>query len=284
MDKILVAIDFSESSQNTLDHAADVAKALNANLVMLWIKNSKSISHLGISKNDDIHKAVEDSFNAFVDSVSSTLNRERIETIIKEGDSSATITKVAKELNVKMIIIGTHGAHGYKKYLMGSNANKVLATAPCPVITILPNRDIGRGLDVIVVPIDSGVDTRQKLPLATLMARKFNAEIHILGLYFSNIETIRRRVDSYSDQAHAYVIKQGVKNVVLHKTYSKDGARTIINYAKKVNAGLIAVMIDAELGGSSWSFGSQAKQFVNQSPIPILNVVNKELIRTAPKM
>ena len=284
MDKILVAIDFSESSQNTLDHAAGVAKAFNASLVMLWIENSRSISHLDISKNDDIHIAVKERFNTFIQSVSKDISSDKVETRIEKGDSSDAITKVAKELNVAMIIIGTHGAHGFKKYLMGSNANKVLASAPCPVITVLPNRDIGRELNVIVVPIDSGLDTRQKLPLATLIARRFNAEIHILGLYFSNIETIRRRVDSYSDQAHAYVIKQGVKNVVLHKTYSKDGARTIINYAKKVNAGLIAVMIDAELGGSSWSLGSQAKQFVNQSPIPILNIVNKELIRTAPKM
>ena len=284
MDKILVAIDFSESAQNTLDHAAGVAKAFNANLIMLWIENSKSISHLGISKTDNVHDAVNERFNTYSDSVSNTISKDRIETIIDKGDSASVISKLAKELKISMIVIGTHGAHGFKKYLMGSNANKVLATAPCPVITIRPNRDIGRELNVIVVPIDSGLDTRQKLPLATLMARRFDAEIHILALYFSNVDTIRRRVDSYSDQAQAYAIKQGVKNVVLHKTFSKDGARTIINYAKKVDAGLIAVMIDAELGGSSWSLGSQAKQFVNQSPIPILNVANKELIRTAPKM
>ena len=43
-------------------------------------------------------------------------------------------------------------------------------------------------------------------------------------------------------------------------------------------------MIDAEKGGCSFSLISQGKQFVNQSPIPILSIANKERIRTTPKI
>ena len=284
MEKILVAIDFSESSHNTFEHAVGLAQRFNANLIIHWVESSKSISHLEIGKNDDPYAVVNQKFDSLVAEFGTKLGADKFELLISKGEAAQQITEEAKKNNVSVIVVGTHGFHGFKKYLMGSNANKVLAMASIPVITIRPNRDVGRDLNVVVVPIDSGLDTRQKLPLATKIARIYGADIHILGLYFTNIASIRRKVDSYTDQAKNYVIKNGVSNVVVHKTATKNGARTILNYAKKVNAGLIAVMIEAELGGSSWSLASQSKQFVNQSPIPILSVANKELIRTAPKL
>ena len=284
MKKILVGIDFSESSMNTLEHAISLANKFRSNLILLWIENKKSISHLELNKGDNIHDKVNEKFDSILNSAHINIAADRVTVQITKGESSDEIISFAKSENVDLLIVGTHGFHGFKRYLTGSNANKVIAGAPCPVITIRPNRDIGRELDVVVIPIDSGVDTRQKLPLATKIARLYGAEVHILGLHFSDINSIKKKVISYAEQSKAYVLKNGIQKVVVHYVASTDGARTILNYAVKVNAGLIAVMIEAELGGSAWSLQSQGKQFVNQSPIPILNIANKELIRTAPKL
>ena len=284
MKNILVAIDFSESSQNTLDHAVSVASKFRAKLSLLWVENSKSVKHLNLSGEKSLEETIEEKFQELILTVADQSVVNNIVTIVAKGDAASQVINVSKTEDVELIVVGTHGTHGFRRYLTGSSANKIVATAHCPVITIRPNRDLSKELNVIVVPIDGGLDTRQKLPLATRIAKYFDAEIHLLGLCFSNADTVKRRVKSYTEQSEKYLISNGISKIVIHYTPSNDGARTILNYAKKVDAGLIAVMIDAEMGGSSFSLQSQGKQFINQSPIPILSIANKELIRTAPKM
>ncbi|RLD44106.1 MAG: hypothetical protein DRI86_08365 [Bacteroidetes bacterium] len=282
MEKFLVAVDFSESSKNTFDHALSVAEKFNAKLILMWVENSNSVKNLKLEKGVDIHVAVNERFDNLIASISNVAIRNNVEVRLEKGDTVNTVVKSAKKLEINLIFEGSHGAHGFRKYLLGSIANKIIAEATCPVITVRHNRGVNRALKVIVIPIDSTLDTRQKLPLSVKLARLFDAEIHLLGLYFNNVDNIKRLINSYTEQAETYCIKNGVKNVVVHYIKTEDGARTILNYAKKVDAGLISVMIDAELGGSMWSLRSQGKQFVNQSPIPILSIANRELIKSRP--
>ncbi|MCK5846803.1 MAG: universal stress protein [Bacteroidales bacterium] len=282
MEKILVAIDFSESSKNTFDHAISVASKFRAKLVLMWVENSKSTKHLGIEKGADIHSEVNSKFDDLISSVEDATAKDNIDTLIVQGNTVDKVIEMSKELEVSLIFEGSHGAHGFRKYILGSNANNIIAEATCPVITVRHNRGVSRALETIVIPIDSTLDTRQKVPLSVKLARLYGAEIHLLGLFFNNVGNIKNRVISYTEQAEIYCKKNGVKSVVVHYITTDDGARTILNYAKKVDAGLISVMIDAELGGSMWNLRSQGKQFVNQSPIPILSIANRELIKSRP--
>ncbi len=284
MKKIIVAIDFSESSKNTFDHALSIATKFKAKLLLLWVENSKSLKHLNYTKEVPLENFIDEKFHELISTITDKDIVNNIEKLTSKGDPASQVVTVAKKENAELIVVGTHGTHGFRRYLTGSSANKIVASAHCPVITIRPNRDLSKELNVIVIPIDGGLDTRQKLPIATRIAKYFNAEIHLLGLYFNKADTVKRRVVSYTEQSEKYLISNGVSKIVIHYTSSTDGARTILNYAKKVDAGLIAVMIEAEMGGSSFSLQSQGKQFINQSPIPILSIANKELMRTAPKM
>ena len=105
--------------------------------------------------------------------------------------------------------------------------------------------------------------------------------MHLLGLYFSSVGTLRKRVNSYIEQSEQFLVKSGVK-VVIHYSASSNGARTIMNYAIKVHAGMIATMIDTESLASDLWLGSQGQQLVNQSPVPILSIANKEYMRSRP--
>jgi nucleotide-binding universal stress UspA family protein len=53
-----------------------------------------------------------------------------------EGEPSATIVQVARETSADLIVMGTHGRTGLARVLMGSVAEDVLRTAPCPVMTV----------------------------------------------------------------------------------------------------------------------------------------------------
>jgi universal stress protein A len=61
--------------------------------------------------------------------------------IVKEGEPSVEIIKIAKKESVKLIVMGTHGRTGLDHILFGSTAEKVVRRAPCPVLTTrLPGR------------------------------------------------------------------------------------------------------------------------------------------------
>jgi len=282
MNEILVGVDFSESSNNALAHAVGLATKFKSNMLLVWVENSNSIRHLELEKGEEVHAVVEKKFQEVIEKYGKDISPRDIDTKICKGVTYKEIVSLSIENDVDMIIVGAHGSQGFRRFLMGDNANHIIAEARCPVITIREHRTLKRDLDTIVIPIDSSLDTRQKLPIATKIALYYGADIHLLGLYFSNIGTLRKRVNSYVEQSEQFIIKSGVKNVVIHYAASKNGARTIMNYAIKVNAGLIATMIETERLASDLWLGSQGQQLVNQSPVPILSIANKEYMRSRP--
>jgi nucleotide-binding universal stress UspA family protein len=56
--------------------------------------------------------------------------------LLVEGTPATEIVDVARRLNATMIVMGTHGRTGVSKLLLGSVAEQVIATAPCPVLTV----------------------------------------------------------------------------------------------------------------------------------------------------
>ena len=62
----------------------------------------------------------------------------------------------------------------------------------------------------ILFPIDSTMETRQKVPFATELAKYFDAEIHLLGVYSTNVKDIKNLVEGYTKQAMEYVESNNV--------------------------------------------------------------------------
>ena len=61
-----------------------------------------------------------------------------IEAIFAEGDPGHEIIRIAEEINADLIVLGTHGYSGWKRFSMGSVAELVVRHAPCAVLTIKP--------------------------------------------------------------------------------------------------------------------------------------------------
>jgi nucleotide-binding universal stress UspA family protein len=282
MNEILVGVDFSESSNNALAHAASLAARFRSNMLWLWVETKESVRHLDLQKGEDIHEAVKAKMELLKQEHRECLKSLEVEIQFRKGTPYKETVQLAHENQVDLIVVGSHGVEGFRRFLMGDTANHIIAEARCPVISIRERRTLKRGLETIVIPIDSTLDTRQKLPIATKIALAYDAEVHLLGLYFTEVATLRKRVNSYVEQSEKFLEKSNVKKVVVHYTKSNNGARTIMNYAIKVNAGLIATMIETEKLSSDLWLGAQGQQLVNQSPIPILSIANKELIKTRP--
>ncbi|HRZ41665.1 MAG TPA: universal stress protein [Bacteroidales bacterium] len=281
MDLIIVGIDFSDSSINCLEHALSIARKAEADLLMVWVSIPSIAKKLLSEKDADINQVVEGKFADLVHKYQPTLPNNTISFTIRQGKVYKELAKISREKEADLILVGTHGTSGYDPFWIGSNANKLISIAHCPVITIRLGVDINRDLKKIILPLDDSRETRQKVAITTDIALYFGAEVHIVGIYTSSVDHYRNLIDSYCDQVVKHFVKFGVKFIV-EKIEASNITKATIDYAMKVDANLITIMTEQTTSAMNLWLGPFAQQMVNQSPIPVLSVHPKEHLRLAP--
>ncbi len=140
INSILAPIDFSDYSKNALKYAVEFAKEFNAKLYLIYVVEPMiypadfSMGQIAIPSTDiDLHARAEEELKNLAKSIDASL---KVETIIKTGKPFVEIIETAKEKNIDLIIIATHGHTGVEHLLFGSTAEKVVRKAPCPVLTL----------------------------------------------------------------------------------------------------------------------------------------------------
>jgi nucleotide-binding universal stress UspA family protein len=277
MKTILSAIDFSDCSINALEHAITIARASKSNLLLLWVNNPNNTKTiLSSDLSDDLLEEVEHQFSRLIAKYGPELPETKIDYIIREGKVYKEVVNQAKESDVWLIVAGTHGSSGFEEFWIGSNANKIVSVAPCPVITIRAGIQIERHLERIVMPLDSTPETRQKVPFTCDLAAMFNAEVHILAMYTTSVEQVRGYVNSYAKQASTYFKKNNVRHQIVEVEADNISTATM-EYAKKVDANLISIMTEQEKSATNIWLGPYAQQMVHHSPIPVLSIHPMEI-------
>ena len=143
--KILLATDFSSISRNAGDYALYLTKICKAELCVLHVLDSnswniptyyylstKDFDRLAVSQ-EKIRKEEENTLKEMVDSFDI-----KVKKIFREGDPAHEIMNTAEELNVDLVILGTHGYKGWKRFALGSVAEYVSRYAHCTVLTVRP--------------------------------------------------------------------------------------------------------------------------------------------------
>ncbi len=279
MKKIIVAIDFLDCSINALAHAVSIAEKAGADLEMIWVNKPDDAKEIFKCNPETILEEVDRRFNELIEEFSPEIGDGKMSYTIREGKVYREIVEAADESNADMIVVGTHGSSGFEEFWIGSNANKIVSATNKPIISIRGGVDIQRPLNRIVLPLDSTVETRQKLPFTAELARIHDAEVFVLSLYTTKVAEIRYRVDTYTDQVIEYLEEEGVK-------YTRDAVEadnltnSTIGYAERIEANLISIMTEQERTTANLWLGPYAQQMVNHSPFPVLSIHPKELIRS----
>jgi len=269
--KILVGIDFSACSVNALEHAITIAQKASCGITMVWVNHLDYSKEIFSVEPENLLDEVKRKFDALIKKYKSKLGREELNYVIRKGKVYKEICAAADEIDAFLIVIGTHGSSGFEEFWIGSNANRVVSSSSKPIITIREGVKASRSLKKIVMPFDSTKVTRQKLPMTALLAKLFNSEIHVLGVYATSFDDLRYRIQTYVDQAKDYL----TENKILYKVEFIEAdniTEATIEYAKKIDANLISIMTEQETKTSNLWLGPYASQMVNHSPIPVLSI------------
>ena len=146
--RILWPLDFSSNSQRALDYARGVARRFNALLHLVHVCEtptivSGSMDAYAIAYSDWTLKLGEEAERQLV-AISASVRDVTVTTEVLFGNAARAIVEAASTNCVDLIVMGTHGHGPVMHVVMGNVAERVVRTAPCPVLTVREPRDSER--------------------------------------------------------------------------------------------------------------------------------------------
>ena len=140
--RILVASDLSKASGRAFAAAIDMAKSTGASLTILYVH----IPLVPLVPEQYVQAPTWNRLNTearrWSEKQLAKLERRaeaagvKTATMIMTGDPSQQVVRASRSKRADLIVIGTHGRTGFSKFFLGSVAERVVATARCPVLTV----------------------------------------------------------------------------------------------------------------------------------------------------
>ncbi len=137
---ILCPVDFSDLSAAALRYAATLSSRLDARLTVVYANSFSAPPYFTGSKLEDLERQFRESF----DEASSALHRfvgkhipgQQAEVRVIEGPPVDAIHKAVAETGADLIVMGTHGRSGWRRFMLGSVTDRVLRESQVPVLTV----------------------------------------------------------------------------------------------------------------------------------------------------
>ncbi len=183
--KILLATDFSKFANVALDEALFWAHSFGAELHLLHVvvlygdspahdaaDLSATYERLTLAASEQLRGSVAER---------GTEGLTIIEGQRRDFSAAPAILRYAQENEVDLIVIGSHGRRGWRRFLLGSVAEEVLRSADCPVLVAHGEEgESDRRLDRILVPFDFSADATESLETAKGLATKFGSHLDLV--------------------------------------------------------------------------------------------------------
>ena len=142
---ILLPTDFSDCANYALSYATSLARQFGARIICVHVVEPvvPTVGYTGITEPlpiADISDQLEDSATRELPKIAECeeCSGLDVEEVIAHGDAAAEIVRVAKEREVDLIVLSSHGRTGLGRILFGSTAEAVVRHASCPVLVVKP--------------------------------------------------------------------------------------------------------------------------------------------------
>jgi len=293
VQNVLVPVDFSAPSLSTVEFAIPLIKRFGAelHLVQVFAKDYPITALVAmplvlpeLEINTSVHRHLKDVAKKY----SIKLPRENIHVL--KGRPFEQICRLAREIDIDLIIIATRGNTGFKHLLLGSTAERVVRYSPCPVLVVRSGmaKARRRQLDFkkILVPIDFSECSLQGLAYAKTLARQFTSKLVLLNsvhlqYYVASDEYARYDLPLLMQQAEK-TARQQMRELVRKIDWSGLKVETsvqvghagqqICERARDCGADMIVTSTHGSTGLKHVLLGSTAEYVVRQAHCPVLVV------------
>jgi nucleotide-binding universal stress UspA family protein len=138
--RILHPTDFSPAAEPAFEYALHAAKRDDATLVLMHVIEpiSPLADEVYVALKHAAREATEKTARTHFDSLLARAKTADVEAfdLLRDGRPAEEIVNAAVSDSADLIVMGTHGRRGLRRFVVGSVAQQVVASAPCPVVTV----------------------------------------------------------------------------------------------------------------------------------------------------
>jgi nucleotide-binding universal stress UspA family protein len=285
MKKILVPTDFSEQAENALKVACEIASKGAAEIHLLHVLDVSMGGGYGFNTMAEPNSSTMD--QVYILQLRDVTSRRLIDIaqkysspgykIVPEvlvGNVFSSINTRAEESQADLIIMGTKGSSGLEEFFIGSNTEKIVRRATCPVLSV---KNLTPGFSIKKIVFASNFESDQLVAVSKLKRFQeiFNAEVYLVYINvpnnFVNTRVIRSRMNDFVQK-----YKLTNYNFTIYDDNTEEEG--IIHFAEEINADIIAVATHGRTGMAHLLSGSIAEDIVNHANRPVLTFNLKKFI------
>jgi nucleotide-binding universal stress UspA family protein len=296
LQKILVASDFSEHAAGALREAAALAKVAGGQLTVAHVLSNLRSAMADMSKLSRWH--LVDDIEAFERQLRASSDKKlraqvtelglpptaQIETLV--GTPYIELIHAVQAQGYDLVVSGTRGQAGWKRFLVGSTSDRLLRNCPCPVWVV--KGGLGKPPANILVPVDFSAASGRALATAAGLAASTGAALHVLHVV--DEEDVPELPESDELQLPPALSRRKVNRAALDRFEEflaglpADGPKPEVHIghgdawkvigatAKKLNADLLAMGTVGRSGLPGLLLGSTAERVLHSCPVSLLAV------------
>ncbi|HET9487403.1 MAG TPA: universal stress protein [Chryseosolibacter sp.] len=282
MKKILVPTDFSKQAQIAIDVAADIAKKANSQLIVLHVIEEASGTTFNITGEVDVSsdwegklftmKLIERSKKQIA-KVFDELKAAgiKVKQELRVGTAFHGMRDIITEQKVDLVVMGTAGHGALEEMIIGTNTEKVVRHAKCPVLTV-HKKPVTTDFKNIVYATSMSKDEEVFSRIVRNTQQLYDSTVHLVRINtpgnFQRDVVVRKYMEDFAKKLQ---LKNYTTNIFNDLT-EEEG---IIYFADSIDADLIAMATHGRTGFAHVLAGSIAEDVVSHSKRPVLTFVTK---------
>tara|TARA_R110000868_G_scaffold136879_1_gene350041 strand:+ start:21150 stop:21974 length:825 start_codon:yes stop_codon:yes gene_type:complete len=270
MKHLLVPVDFSEHSANALEVAASIARQQKAQITVIHMMG---ISEAVIAEEEFLEYEeakyfmglAKKRFKSFLDKP--YLKGITIHKIVQNYKVFSELNNVAKEQNIDLIVMGSHGSTGFNEIFIGSNTEKVVRTSDVPVLIIKQQNS-----NFVIKNILFGCSFSEDMVLAyknvKSLAHQFSAKLKLVYINtpfadFLSTHEAEERIADFMSKAEESNYK-----VEIYNDHSVESG--LLNFTNTEKFDIMALPTHGRQGLDHFLLGSIGEDIANHARLPVL--------------
>ncbi len=282
MKRILVPTDFSSLAKMATEVASDLAKKTNAEVVLLHVIEQPTSDSFNVSGEIDTNGNMEEKLFMLqliqktkaqliksVDAIAAT--GVKIKSVVRIGNPFHGISTVIAEQKVDLIIMGTEGHSKLESMIIGSNTEKVIRHALCPVLTVNKKPKTTNFKNIVYAT--SLLEGEAKFVKVVVEIQEyFKSKLHLVWINTPGVFQAERVVKKSMLE---FATKHKLKNFSLAVFSDFSPEEGIIHYADSIHADLIAMATHGKTGFAHVLSGSISEEVATHARRPVITYLVK---------
>lgn len=268
MKTILVPTDFSESANNALAYAIELALKENAKIILLHsleLDYKTLLYTLVVPPSKTFKEEAARQMQLIEQGVLKT-SKVKHESIIRDENLKEAIIDCIAEKKIDWVIMGTHGASGLKKLIVGSNTAEIMEIAACPVIAVPENAKFN-GLHKITYTSNYHEGDDLILKKIVQLAKPLNAQINVLHVYTGHEQEEKNKMLDFIHKVNDHLHYNNISYQLLQ---GDDVSEKFDDYLESHATDMLSVSTQQRYLLDKLLNSSLAKELAYHSKVPIM--------------